>query len=150
VAGFLFAAAHAIRRGQANRKGGPSVRLKHLFIGQAIVSGLNALAFLLMPAQYWTLFGVSTHSPQLILISRMFGAALLTYAVTAWMARFSMPSGARRAIVSGFGISHAVGLVSGLLAMLSNVVNALGWVIVAIYLVFTLGYAYFCRNPEAR
>jgi hypothetical protein len=126
------------------------MRLKHWFIAQSIVSGLNALAFLLIPAQYWTLMGVRTHSQELILISRLFGAALLAFAVIGWMARFSMPTRARHAIVTALGIHHAAGLVLGLVAMSANLVNALGWAIVAIYLAFTLGYGYFFRHPDMR
>lgn len=126
------------------------MRLKHLFIGQFLVSGVNALAFLFVPSQYWTLMGVSAHSPHLVLMSRLFATALLSYAIMGWMARFSMPSRARQAMVTGFGIHHATGLVIGLLAMWYRQVNALGWIIVAIYLAFTLGYGYFYRNPETR
>ncbi|HKZ80219.1 MAG TPA: hypothetical protein VJ124_18235 [Pyrinomonadaceae bacterium] len=38
---------------------------------------------------------------------------------------------------------NAIGVVIDLLATLSSVLNALGWSIVAVHLLFALGFAYF-------
>jgi len=46
-------------------------------------------------------------------------------------------------IVISMFVFHVIGFVVSLLAMLDNVMNSTGWSAVGIFLVLTLGYAYF-------
>ena len=52
-------------------------------------------------------------------------------------------SSARRANELGGFVYSAEGLIAALMGQLAGVMNALGWSIVALYLLFTLAYAYF-------
>jgi hypothetical protein len=47
------------------------------------------------------------------------------------------------AAVLGLFVNDAGGLIVALVATLSGVMNALGWSVVAIYLLFPVGYGYF-------
>ena len=108
----------------------------------AIIALLFGLGFVLAPAATLAPYGLTTDDSG-ILVARLFGAAVLGYAVLTWSARNSEESAARRAIVLALFLSFGIGLVVSLVGQLSGLVNALGWSTVAIYLVFTLGYGYF-------
>jgi hypothetical protein len=52
-------------------------------------------------------------------------------------------AGARRSVAISLFIFAAISFVLSLLGMLSNVMSVSGWIIVLLFLVFALGYAYF-------
>lgn len=68
----------------------------------------------------------------------MIGNLLLT-----WFARNAAWSEARRAAILGLCVYDAVGFVVTLIAQLTGVVGPLGWLLVAIYLFFAVGFGYF-------
>lgn len=76
-------------------------------------------------------------------ISQLLGAAFIGIGLLAWGARNDTGSLALRGIVLGLLIGDAAGFVVSLIGQLSGWANPLGWSTVAIYLIFTLGYAYF-------
>jgi hypothetical protein len=66
-----------------------------------------------------------------------------------WFAREAVESEARRAILLGLCVYDALGLVVTLIALFAGTLNALGWLIVVIYLFFALGFGYFlARSPK--
>jgi len=86
-----------------------------------------------------------TLNPGGVFIGQLFGAALVGYGVLNWQARALKDAQARWTIVLTNLISDAVGFVIALLSQLMGVggVNQLGWSMVAIYGLLTLGFAYF-------
>ena len=118
------------------------MKLSTLFTLNAIVAVLFGLGFALVPATLVSLYGATLDAAG-IYVARLFGAEVLGYATLTWFARNAEESGARRAIVLSCFVSWAVGFVCALIGQLSGVVNALGWSTVGLYLLFTLGYAYF-------
>lgn len=68
----------------------------------------------------------------------MMGNLMLT-----WFARKSQESDARWAIILALFVYDAVGVIITLIAILSGVLNPLAWLIVALYLFFTIGFGYF-------
>ena len=60
-----------------------------------------------------------------------------------WAARNAGDSDARRAIVFALFISDGIACVVALIGQLREMVNALGWSTVAIYLLLAVGFAYF-------
>lgn len=118
------------------------MRLSTLFTLNAIVAALYGLAFLIVPGALASLYGAAL-GPGGVYVARLFGAVVLGYAVLSWFAKDAVESGARRAIVLGFLVAWALGLVAALTGQLTGAVNALGWSTVLIYLLFTLGYGYF-------
>lgn len=113
-----------------------------LFLINAVAATLYAIALLLIPAQFLTLYGL-TPDPSLIYLARLFGGTVLGYGAVAWGARNAEAGTARRAIVLGNFIAFAVSLVAALVGQLSGVVNGLGWSTVVLYIFFTAGYGYF-------
>ncbi len=118
------------------------MKLSTLFTINAIVSVLFGISFVLAPEFALSFFGVSL-SPAGILIARLFGTALLGFAVLTWFARNAGDSEARQAIVMGIFVSEAAAFIVALLGQLGGVLNALGWSAVAIHLLLALGYGYF-------
>jgi len=118
------------------------MKLSTLMVINAIVAFLFGLSFVFVAGTLLSFYGI-TLSPGGLVVARLFGAALLGYAVLTWFARKAEESEARRAIVLALFIGDAVGFIMALLGQLSGAVNALGWSTVAIYLLLALGFGYF-------
>ena len=84
-------------------------------------------------------FGGSTSE---ILLSRFFGVELLALGLITWLVK-DMSGASVRPIITGSLIANAVGAIVALMGTLGGVMNAAGWSAVAIYLLLTLGFAYF-------
>ena len=123
------------------------MKLKTLFIINAIVAGLFGLAFVIMPAGMMTQYGVTITDGGAV-ICRLFGAALLGFAIISLMARDAHPSKARKAIVTGFFLGDIVGCVIAIFAQVSGAINVLGWSTVAIYALLAIGFGVFVFQKE--
>jgi len=120
------------------------MKLKHLFIVHSVVALIHGGGFVLVPKLLMSLYGVSLADADATYVARLFGAALLIYCFVAWLARGAEDSAARRAIEQGMFTTGIVGIIVGLLGQLSGVMNALGWLVVGLYLVLIgVGYGYF-------
>ena len=118
------------------------MKLRNLFIVNAVISLVFGVASVLAPALLLSLYGI-TLSPAGIVVTRLLGAAFLGICVLTWLARDAPDSEARRAIVLGLFVENAIGFIVALLGQLAGVPNVLGWSIVVIYLLLALGYGYF-------
>jgi DMSO reductase anchor subunit len=118
------------------------MKLKTLMIINTIVAIVFGLSFIIIPTQVYSLYDI-TADEQLIYMARLFGTVLIGFGILTWMARNATDSDARKAIVLALFIADSIGFVVALLGQLSNVVNALGWSTVAIYLLLALGFGYF-------
>jgi hypothetical protein len=107
-----------------------------------IVLLLFGIAFVVAPAWMVSFYGVTADAP-LKHMGNLLGSALLGLAVISWLARNAGESEARRAIVWGMFLGDTVGFIMALIAQLQGVLNALGWLDVAIYLLLALGFGYF-------
>ncbi len=118
------------------------MKLSTLMIINAVVAGVFGVAFLLVPDQVGSLYDVEVNEI-LTYVVRLLGAELIAIAGVAWLARNADDSVARRAIVLALFIGNAIGFVVALIGQINNVVAAVGWGNVAIYLLLALGYGYF-------
>ena len=119
------------------------MKLSTLMIINAVVAAAFGVAFVLVPSQVVSLYGIEDASEILIYVGRLLGAALVGFAVLTLSARNASDSDARRAIVLALLISDGIGFIVALMGQLAEVVNSLGWSTVAIYLVLALGWGYF-------
>lgn len=123
------------------------MKLNTLMVINAVVAAVFGIAFVFVPGQVVSLYGVE-ETAALNFTGQLFGAALFGFAVLTWSARNASDSEARRAIVLALFLSDGIGFVVALLGQLGNVVNAVGWSTVAIYLLLALGFGYFqLRKP---
>jgi hypothetical protein len=114
-----------------------------MMIINAVVAAVFGVAFVLVPDQVTSLYGVEDPSEVLIYVGRLMGAAFIGFAVLTWLARNVNDSTARRAIVFALLVSDAIGFIVALMGQLADVVNSLGWSTVAICLIRALGFGYF-------
>lgn len=107
------------------------------------------LAFTAQPALMLTQYGLVA-DPASAIMSRFFGATLLTLGLVILLARSVTDAYARRAMVQGLLVGSVISLAVAVFAQVRGVINAFGWSTVVIYGLLTLGYAYFAladRKP---
>jgi hypothetical protein len=100
------------------------------------------IAFLFLPGQYLSIFGLQAN-PATLWLSRYLGGAAFGYTLLAWFARNSTDSEARRAIVLAMFGAWGVAFIGLLLGQIAGMANSLGWIMVALMGLFTLAYGYF-------
>jgi hypothetical protein len=118
------------------------MNLKTLLIIKAIVCLCLGIPILLIPNFMYSIFGVSLADGGAF-AAREYGAAMIGILLLAWFARNAEASDARWAIVLALFVYDALGFVVSLIAVISCVLNSLGWLIVVLYLVLALGFGYF-------
>ena len=118
------------------------MKLKTLFIITAIITVLFGVVFVIIPTQVYSLYGIEADAV-LNYMGQLFGAALIAIGLISWHSRDAADSDARRAIILAIFIADGIGFIIALIGQLNNVVNALGWSTVAIYLLLSLGFGYF-------
>ena len=118
------------------------MKLKTLFVINAIVAAVFGLVFVLIPSQVLSLYGADPN-PNINYTGQLFGAALIAIAVMSWLAKNATDSDARRAIVTALFVADVIGFIVALVRQIEGVVNALGWSTVVIYGLLGLGFAIF-------
>jgi len=117
------------------------MKLRTFLMIVAVVALLYGLGLLLLPTFMATTYGFGTSASE-ILLARFFGVAMLTLGLINWLAK-DLTGASIKPIILGSLIGDAVGAIVALMGTLSGVMNAVGWSAFGIYLVFTLGFAYF-------
>jgi hypothetical protein len=118
------------------------MKLKTLMIINTIVAIVFGVTFVIAPAQVYSLYGI-TADEHLIYMGRLFGSALIGFALLTWLARNTTDSDAQWAIIYALFTADCVGFIVSLIGQISNVVNGFGWSTVVIYLLLALGFGYF-------
>ncbi len=118
------------------------MKLNILMALKALICLVVGIGLVLAPDTVLPWFGI-TLNPGAISLARLFGASFLLLAVLLWTIKNVENAEVQRDIVLAVFIGDAVGLVVAFLSQLAGAVNELGWVIVAIYLLLTLGFGYF-------
>ncbi len=108
----------------------------------AVITVCFGLPLVLATSHILSFFGLEPYA-SLLLISRLLGAVLISVAVLAWLGRSLQTSEARQVIVSALLAGEIIGLLIALNGQVTGVFNAMGWLIVVVYLFFSLGLAYF-------
>ena len=107
----------------------------------AVVAVLFGLGLLLAPGFMDSTFG-TTGTPGEMLSDRMYGSALLAFAVLYWLARDVTGASARPILLSGL-VGEGLLFLVMLMGMLGGVMDATGWITVVLSLLFALGFAYY-------
>jgi hypothetical protein len=124
------------------------MNFKGMMLLSAVVAGVFGLGLVVVPGTVLATYGV-TAGAAILYMGQVYGAALIGIAVLSWFAKDAAASEARTAIVRGLFVFNGVALVVSIVAQLDHVMNAVGWSAVAIYALFTLGWAYFLRAKPA-
>jgi hypothetical protein len=119
------------------------MKLSYWMAAKAVIVAIFGIGFVLIPLILFTFYGMEA-SPSTRLMAQLFGAGFIFEAIVLWLGRnLDLDDTATRAIVTGVVVSNAIGFIVCLMATLAGVWNALGWLSVALYLVFGLAFAYF-------
>lgn len=116
--------------------------IKNLFIVGAIIIFVSGVGTVIAPELMFDMWGM-TADPAGLILTRLGGALEIGLGVILWFARNSGPNEARRAIVIGGFVTYGLMFIVMLISQLSGGVNISGWLNVALYLLLTLGFAYF-------
>ena len=118
------------------------MKLSSFLILNAVIALVFGIGFVLAPGTMATLYGM-TPGPEVNLAGQFFGVELIAVGLLCWLARNVSDSAAQRAMILAFLIADVIGLIVSLMGTLSGVFNAVGWSAVVIYLLLSLGFAYF-------
>ncbi|MDW7755739.1 MAG: hypothetical protein SCH68_11295 [Brevefilum sp.] len=113
-----------------------------LFLVTMIIQAIFGLGFTLIPGFMLAPFGV-TLDPIAEVFVNLFGAALLGYLVLLWYARKSNNLDFKKGTIYCHFVYSLIAMVVMIIANLSGLVNAMGWVIVAKYVVLLIWFGYF-------
>ncbi len=120
------------------------MKLKHLFIINAIIALAYALGELFIPRTLASLYFVAeTPTAEVLLSLRYFGVGLMSVGLITAFAANTPQSEAKQAIVRASFIAYVVGVIVSLMGIFSGTHTIFGWSGVAIYLFLTAGFAYF-------
>ena len=117
------------------------MKLSTFLIVKAIVCFLFAIGYIVAPVATGSIYEI-TLDPDGILMARFFGALLFGIGLILWLSRnadWNMLKG----ITLSLFIADTAGFIIALVAQLAGVMNSLGWIIVAIWLLLSLGLGYF-------
>jgi hypothetical protein len=124
-------------------RGVKTMKLSQWMAAKAVIVAVFGIGFVLVPVFMGSIYGMKVDAVA-ALMARLFGAAFLCEAIVLWFARGGAISDKPvKGLVTAVVVSNAIGFIVCLLATLAGVWNALGWLSVALYLVFGLAFAYF-------
>ncbi|MFN2111108.1 MAG: hypothetical protein ACK2UI_15750 [Anaerolineae bacterium] len=124
--------------------------LKTLMSTKSVICLLFGIAFVLVPAQIISLYGASLTEGG-IFMTRLFGASFVLLGLWLGLDRNTQEVESRRAVAISVAIGDVLGCAIMVYALLTGVINALGWVNAVIYLLFAIGFAYvLVSEPEGK
>ena len=119
------------------------MKLKHLFVINAIIAIGYALANLFTPETIASIYFVNAPTPEVLHSLRYFGVGLLSIGLITAFAANTPISEAGQAIVKALFIADIVGVIVSLIGIFGGTMTAFGWSAVVIYLFLAAGYGYF-------
>lgn len=124
--------------------------VKRLLQLNLLVSIIIAAAFILVPELTLSLYGIRG-SEVLYIIAQYFGTTHVAFAALLWLALRTNELTLLRFIVISFFAGDLAGSVVLVLAQLRGLMNASGWALVGLTLIFAFGYGYgtLKRLPES-
>ena len=120
------------------------------FLGLAGALGvLFGLEFLLIPDMALAQYGVPTE-PANQMQARFFGSTLLAFGLLLWLARGTLDTTARRALLVASLVGNTIGLVLSLQARFAGLQGALAWLSVGLYGALAFGALLYLLRPALR
>ena len=115
---------------------------------KAVICLFFGVGEVLLPATLMSLYGATLDASGAFM-AQLFGATFILLGLLLWLMRNTTEASTVKAFSISLFLGDAVGFVVSLMAVLSGVVNALGWTTVALYLFIGLGFGYFWLKPPA-
>ena len=118
------------------------LKLKHLFTLNAVISTFFGLSLLFMPIRLFEFYGQQLNALDAT-TARMWGTAIVGFALITWFFRNLPDSEARRKIVLAMALYMTVGFVSNTYNQITVPLPQIDWSTPIIYLFLAIGYWYF-------
>jgi hypothetical protein len=113
-----------------------------LFLVTLVGEGLLALGSVLFPAAMYGLLGVELNEIATP-FARLYGSALVSFPILLWLARGSKSPEFRKAVVYGLFAYYVVSIVILVMAQTAGLMNALGWIVIAMHTALLGWFGYF-------
>src|SRR5580692_10082779 len=113
--------------------------LKRFFVIIAVISVLNGIGLLLIPAKVLATYGIAPTSGA-ILGFKLLGLTLIEFGLINWFVRKSHDWIALRGLLIGGTVGYALGLIVSIWATVTHVMNPGGWVLVGTYAILLFFY----------
>jgi hypothetical protein len=118
------------------------MKLRYLYLLNSVVALLFALGMFLITSSMLAMFGFND-TPDTELLAKFLAVELVVSGLVTLLAR-DMTDRATRSIINySHLVADVLGFIIALNATLTGVMNGMGYVIVAIYFILSVGYAYF-------
>jgi hypothetical protein len=118
------------------------MKLNSFLMLATIVAAVFGLAFLLAPSQLVAMYGV-TLTPATEVIGRIAGSVILGFAIVFWGARNGSSAETFKAMMTAGLVANALDALILLHAIVTGLVNGLGWLQVLINGALAIGFWYF-------
>jgi len=118
-----------------------------LMIATAVATICFGVGFILSPAFLGSLYGLSTTSISEFAL-RMYATVLIGIGILAWLIRLSQDRDVQKTVLIAFFVIDFGGFLVAFIAKLAGMMNALGWSLVVLLLLFTAAYAYLLFNQR--
>ena len=117
------------------------MKLKTLLILNSIVLSLSGLSALLVPTKVLTMYGVNPDAA-ISLMAQYSGLGSIAIGLITWFFRNIEYKQARKTLIPALLITYLIGTIISITGTVSDIMKV-GWPVVGIYFIFTLGYLYF-------
>jgi len=117
------------------------MKLSSFLLVKAIISLAFGIGFVLIPVIVWSFYGITVDSVA-VFATRFFAACLIGIGLICWLTRNADSDALKRITLSLF-VADTIGFIVALAGQLSGIMNAFGWIVVAIWLLLALGLGYF-------
>lgn len=123
------------------------MKLSNFLTLKAVISTFFGIAFILVPVSLLAIYGVALDASG-VMMAQMSGVSLIGIGLICWFSR-NADSSLLSGITLSLLIADGLGFVLMLRSQLLGQMNAMGWTVVAMYLLLTLGFGYFYfMKPE--
>jgi hypothetical protein len=107
-----------------------------------VVYGVFGLGLLIVPAAFMSTYGI-TLDPAGAFMTRILGSALIGFALLFWWGRNDGDSAMMNGVLRASVVYNVIDLPVVLHAVLTGMMNAMGWVPVILHVVLAAGFGYF-------
>ena len=122
------------------------MKFKTLMIIKAVVCLVFGLGLMFLPDFIYGILGTSLTDGGRF-AAREYASAMLGLMLITWFGRNAHESDIRMAVILGLCVYNGIGFVVTTIVVLTGVLNALGWLIAALYLFLAVGFGYFLVKP---
>ena len=116
--------------------------MNKLFKVALIVEAIFGMGFVIAPGAMLGPFGVTLDAIATSFV-RLFGSALISFSILLWFASRSYNSEFGKGVVYSMFVYFLVSTLLLVIAQLAGQMNALGWSVVSIHVVFLVWFGYF-------